>query len=70
MALKEVPQEIYYNLKVSELKGINTQKSTLLSKLNIETVKDLIEHYPRMYEDRRETKTISMLLPGDTVTVI
>lgn len=50
---------------VKYLKGVGPAKSLLLNKLGINTIKDLIEYYPRSYEDRRNLKNISELLDGE-----
>lgn len=55
--------------KVSELKGIGPKKSASLSKLNIDTIEDLLYFYPRDYEDRRELREIISLHEGDTALI-
>lgn len=40
-----------------------------LQKLNIKTVKDLICHFPHRYQDYTLTSRISLLQPGETVTI-
>ena len=47
------------------LKGVGPAKSTLLNKLGIYMIKDLIEHYPRNYEDRTVLKDIINLIDGE-----
>ena len=37
---------------VNSIKGIGAEREKYLRKLNIVTVGDIIEHYPRDYEDR------------------
>ena len=54
---------------VTEIKGIGIKKSELLRKLNIETVGDLINTYPRAYQDRRNITPISQLIPGKSALV-
>ena len=44
--------------KVSALKGIGEKKSRLLRNMKIETVEDLLLHFPRKYEDRRHVSYI------------
>ena len=43
--------------------------SKALGKLGIFTLGDLIGWFPRRYEDRRETRPISSLIPGETACV-
>jgi len=42
------------NLSLGEIEWIPRPRSTQLRRLGIETVGDLLTHYPRRYEDRRE----------------
>lgn len=44
-------------------------KAKSLSKLGIATLGDLINWFPRRYEDRREIKPISQLIPGEPACV-
>lgn len=50
---------------VKYLKGVGPAKALLLNKLGINSIKDLIEYYPRNYEDRREIKNISDFVDGE-----
>ena len=47
------------------LKGVGPAKALLLNKLGIYTIKDLVEHYPRAYEDRTTLKNIINLVDGE-----
>ncbi|MBP2653033.1 MAG: ATP-dependent helicase RecG [Firmicutes bacterium] len=51
---------------IKYIKGVGPAKAALLAKLNIFTVRDLLEHYPRRYEDRSQLKSVS-LLTNDSV---
>jgi ATP-dependent DNA helicase RecG len=53
------------NLSVQSLKGIGASTATLLANLGIQTVSDLLEHFPLRYEDRTQRKSISELLHGE-----
>lgn len=64
------PQEIFLSKNMSVFKGISNVKSNSLRNLGIETVNDLLMHYPRSYEDRRNIKKISEIAIGENVTVI
>lgn len=46
------------------LKGVGPNKAAKLAKLNIFTIKDLLEHYPHRYEDRSSLCRISELVSG------
>ncbi len=46
---------------VTGLKGVGTKKAQALKKLNIETLEDLIDLFPRSYQDRRTlTKVVEL----------
>ncbi len=53
---------------VSVLKNVGTQRLSQLHAMGIETVGDLLEHFPREYEDRRQKKTVDELVPGQSNT--
>jgi ATP-dependent DNA helicase RecG len=50
------------------MKRVGPVKAALLAKLGIFTIGDLLEHYPRRYEDRSQLKTINCLGDGQTET--
>ncbi len=56
-------QGLYEN--ISTLKGVGPKKQQRLLKLNIETLEDLLYHFPRGYEDRREIKKVKELREGE-----
>ena len=47
------------------LKGVGPKMAELLSKLGIYKIKDLMEYYPRTYEDRTRLYKISQLVIGE-----
>ncbi len=51
------------------IKGIGEARAKAFKKLGINTVLDLLFHFPRSLEDRSEIKTISELMDGETVCV-
>lgn len=57
------------NRSVSCLKGVGAARQAALSKIGIETLSDLLLHYPRGYQNRGDTKTLAeikeILLRGD-----
>ena len=57
------------NTDVRYIKGIGEAKAKSLGKLGIATLGDLINWFPRRYEDRREIKPISQLIPGEPACV-
>jgi RecG-like helicase len=48
---------------VTILKGVGPAKAKLFANLNIFTLRDLICHFPRGYEDRTELRPIEKLEP-------
>ena len=52
---------------IQYLKGVGPVKAKKLEKLGIYTYEDLVEHYPRTYEDRRSIKKISDFVHGESV---
>ena len=54
---------------VTVLRGIGPQKAKVLERLEIRTLGDLLRFYPRAYDDRRETRKISELIPGESACV-
>ena len=46
--------------------GIGPSKAAQLAKLGIYTIRDLVEYYPRRYEDRSQIKKIAALTAGQT----
>jgi ATP-dependent DNA helicase RecG len=51
------------------VRGVGPARQKLLSRLGIETVDDLIRHYPRAYYDRTSLVSIGSAPVGETVTV-
>ena len=52
---------------VQYIKGVGPKLGHLLKKKGIETVRHLLEFYPRAYEDRRAARSINSLQDGDYV---
>jgi ATP-dependent DNA helicase RecG len=55
---------------ISRLKGVGPERERGLAELGIETVLDLLWHYPRRYVDRTREAPIADLRPGEEVLVI
>ena len=51
------------------LKGVGEKRAELFGKLGVYTVRDLLNYFPRDYEDRREISDISALSQGDKVCI-
>ncbi|MBT5925931.1 MAG: ATP-dependent DNA helicase RecG [Verrucomicrobia bacterium] len=58
---EQVPPVDAAKLSISRLKGIGSEKKSLLSKLKIGTVGDLLLHRPKRYEDRTSLSEIKDL---------
>jgi ATP-dependent DNA helicase RecG len=56
------------NTNIKYIKGVGPAKAALLAKLGVFTLGDLLEHYPRRYEDRSQLKPIRALADGETQT--
>ncbi len=54
---------------VQYAKGVGPQVAQKLSRLGIETVRDLLTHYPRRHEDRRQLRSLREAAPGEMQTV-
>lgn len=60
--MKDLDQPVQY------LKMVGPQRAKLLAKLGVKTVRDLLLHFPRRYEDRRSLRPLGKLVPGETLT--
>ncbi|MBT5850878.1 MAG: ATP-dependent DNA helicase RecG [Acidimicrobiaceae bacterium] len=57
-------------LPVNRLRGVGEKKAEGLAVHEIETLLDLLQHYPRRYLDRTHQAHIGELEPGEEVTVL
>ena len=57
------------NTGIRYLKGVGEKRAEAFAKLGIYTVSDLLNYFPRDYEDRRNTLQISKLRAGDKVCI-
>ena len=67
------PQSFYQtNLEtdITYLKGVGPKRAEVLKKTAIETIADLLYHYPRRYLDRTTIKSIADLRVGDEAVII
>ncbi|MCB1162275.1 DNA helicase RecG, partial [bacterium] len=54
---------------VQFLKGVGPRRAADLARLGIETVEDLVLHFPRDYLDLGDVRPIAELTPGERATV-
>ncbi len=54
---------------VQYVKGVGPVRARALSRLGVNTVEDLLRHYPRRYLDRSQMVPLSRLEPGSVATV-
>lgn len=54
---------------IQYLKGVGPALAQKLAKVGLRTVFDVLQYYPRRYEDRRNLPTISKIRPGQYATV-
>lgn len=55
---------------VTVIRGIGDKQAENLSRLGIYKIKDLLNFFPRRFDDFSKLKTINMLYQGDEVTII
>ena len=63
------PPQPHLGDSVETLPGIGPKRARLLTKLGVSTIRDLLFHFPRDYQDRRQTTAIRDAAKGDTVTI-
>ncbi|MCL2223903.1 MAG: ATP-dependent DNA helicase RecG [Defluviitaleaceae bacterium] len=54
---------------ITELSGVGAKRAHALQSAGIFTVADLLEHFPRDYDDRSNVKTIAELIPDAVNTI-
>lgn len=59
-----------FDLSVQYLKGVGPYRAKQLAKLGIYTIEDLLYHFPRDYEDKKNIKKISDLEDGLSQTIL
>ena len=57
------------NTGIRYLKGVGEKRAGLFAKLGIYTIRDLLNYFPRDYEDRRTVTAISNVKAGDKVCI-
>lgn len=68
-AMANSPPALKLETNVQYLKGVGPKLGELLAKKGLRTVRDLIEYYPRAYEDRRAARNIASLKLDETVSL-
>lgn len=57
------------NTGIRYLKGVGEKRAELFAKLGIYTIRDLLNYFPRDYEDRRKITPVSNVKAGDKVCI-
>lgn len=65
MSEKIIKREFDIEENIQYLKGVGPKKAELLNKLGIYRIKDLLEYYPRNYEDRTRLSNIIEFIDGE-----
>ncbi len=60
---------IELDTSVQYLTGVGPRRASALGRLGVETVLDVLHHYPRRHEDRRSLSTMASVTPGEVATV-
>ena len=63
-------KEFNLNQNIQYLKGVGPKKAELLNKMGIYNIKDLLEYYPRNYEDRTRLSNIIEFIDGENYLFI
>ncbi len=58
------------NASVTVLQGVGPRNAQTLSRLEIHTLRDMLYHFPRRYDDYTQLKPINRLKYGEEITVI
>jgi ATP-dependent DNA helicase RecG len=58
------------SIPVAELRGVGEARAQALAKVGVETVLDLLTHYPRRYLDRTREARVADLVPGEEAMVL
>ena len=63
--MREISFRDLQKQSIKYIKGVGESRLSLLNKLDINTVSDLLTHYPKDYEDRTQMKNIADLQNGE-----
>lgn len=68
--LREIDQIAVLDAPVTVLPGVGPRHANTLNRLGIHTLRDMLDYYPRRYDDYTQLKPVNRLKYGDEVTVI
>jgi len=57
-------------MPIEHIRGVGPKRAKLFNSLNLNTLEDLLFHFPRVYDDRRKVTPLSQVSPAEKVTVI
>ena len=63
-------KKLTLSASVTALKGVSTITQKRLARLGVNTIRDLLHHFPRRYDDYGRLKPINRLALNDEVTVV
>ncbi len=66
----QVDDRLTLSSPIIELKGVTKLSAAHLNRMGIKTIRDLLYHLPRRYDDFAQLKTINRLELGDEVTIV
>ena len=55
---------------VTELKGVGRVKAAAFEKLGIRTLRDVLYHFPRAYQNRGDIREVASVRHGDTASLL
>lgn len=64
------PEQMGLSAPVTVIRGVGPKQAENLSHLGISSIRDLLYHFPRRYDDYSKLKTISQLNPGEEVSIV
>jgi ATP-dependent DNA helicase RecG len=67
---REIDEAVVLDAPVTVLPGVGPRHANTLNRLGIHTLRDMLDYYPRRYDDYTQLKPINRLRYGDEVTVI
>jgi ATP-dependent DNA helicase RecG len=70
ISAENMKPEFNWATSVQFLKTVGPARARALTRLGIDTVGHLLQHYPRRYYDRTESVTVARVVPGKEVTVL
>lgn len=59
-----------HDIAASEIRGVGAREERALARIGIETVADLLMHYPRRYDDRTQGERIANAVVGQKATFV